>query len=267
MRDKAIWSAVLVSFAMASSATAQQPNTYTGCLNPLAGTVSRIAIGDLPVGAVCNPQTVMIHWSQLGPKGEKGDQGIQGVKGDKGDQGIPGVKGEKGDQGIQGVKGEKGDQGEPGADGSPGEQGPTGPAGVANGVTKVVHGMVRPLVDGNGNWNWFPWGNGFTIFGDPWQGDAQVWFNEPWASMPTCTVTALQPFLRDPDLNIGTCAWYFPLDYSSGPVEYITVRCHAYQVSEDPLRWEVVLPLGAAAVDGHAILKKHASGFSFICGL
>ncbi|MBR4086994.1 MAG: BppU family phage baseplate upper protein [Clostridia bacterium] len=54
-----------------------------------------------------NPEPVNI-------KGEKGDQGIQGIqgeKGEKGDQGIQGEKGDKGDQGIQGEKGDKGDDG------------------------------------------------------------------------------------------------------------------------------------------------------------
>ena len=41
----------------------------------------------------------------IGDKGDKGDNGLQGVKGDKGD---------KGDNGLQGVKGDKGDKGDNG---------------------------------------------------------------------------------------------------------------------------------------------------------
>ena len=37
-----------------------------------------------------------------GPKGEKGDPGVQGPKGDKGDPGMPGPKGDKGDNGDPG---------------------------------------------------------------------------------------------------------------------------------------------------------------------
>lgn len=62
----------------------------------------------------------------VGPKGDKGDPGIPGVKGDKGDPGIPGVKGDKGDPGIHGVKGDKGDQGIPGMKGDKGDKGDPG---------------------------------------------------------------------------------------------------------------------------------------------
>ena len=55
-----------------------------------------------------------------GPKGDTGEQGIQG---------IPGVKGDKGDQGIQGVQGPKGDKGETGAKGDTGLKGDTGEQG------------------------------------------------------------------------------------------------------------------------------------------
>ncbi|MGN0824380.1 MAG: hypothetical protein ACI4MB_04855 [Candidatus Coproplasma sp.] len=63
-------------------------------------------------------------------KGEKGDQGIQGIQGEKGDQGVQGVQGEKGDQGVQGVQGEKGEQGIQGIQGEKGEQGNPGENGV-----------------------------------------------------------------------------------------------------------------------------------------
>ncbi len=62
----------------------------------------------------------------VGPKGEKGDTGVQGEKGEKGDtgaQGAQGEKGEKGDTGAQGVQGEKGDKGDTGTQGDAGEQG------------------------------------------------------------------------------------------------------------------------------------------------
>jgi len=85
---------------------------------------------------------VWINPGMQGPAGPPGPQGPKGDKGDKGDQGIQGIqgikgdKGDKGDQGIQGIKGDKGDQG---------IQGIQGPPGVANGVTRAVHGIV--------NWN------------------------------------------------------------------------------------------------------------------
>jgi len=72
---------------------------------------------------------------EQGPKGEKGDTGLQGPQGEKGEkgdtglQGPQGLKGEKGDtglQGPQGLKGEKGDIGLQGPQGEKGEKGDTG---------------------------------------------------------------------------------------------------------------------------------------------
>ena len=68
-----------------------------------------------------------------GPQGPKGDTGNQGLKGDKGDislqgpKGNQGPKGDKGDTGAQGLKGDKGDQGSGGS--SKGDKGDTGPQG------------------------------------------------------------------------------------------------------------------------------------------
>jgi hypothetical protein len=67
-----------------------------------------------------------------GEKGEKGEMGLQGLMGDKGDKGETGLQGIKGDQGIQGetgLQGPKGDTGDKGLKGDQGDQGPTGPKG------------------------------------------------------------------------------------------------------------------------------------------
>lgn len=58
-----------------------------------------------------------------GPKGDKGDTGLQGPKGDKGDTGLQGPKGDKGD---------KGDKGE-------------------SGITALSGGFFALSVDGDGN--------------------------------------------------------------------------------------------------------------------
>ena len=65
----------------------------------------------------------------MGPKGDKGDTGLQGLKGDtgatgaKGDTGLQGIHGLKGDTGPQGLQGLKGDMG---LRGLQGERGPVG---------------------------------------------------------------------------------------------------------------------------------------------
>ena len=61
----------------------------------------------------------------VGPKGDKGDTGAQGIQGEKGE------KGDTGAQGIQGEKGEKGDTGATGAQGAKGDKGDTGAAGIS----------------------------------------------------------------------------------------------------------------------------------------
>lgn len=63
-----------------------------------------------------NPAPVNIK----GPKGDTGEQGIQGEKGDTGPQGP------QGEQGIQGPKGDTGATGPAGADGAKGEKGDSG---------------------------------------------------------------------------------------------------------------------------------------------
>lgn len=65
----------------------------------------------------CRSYEKAIKWSQVGPKGDRGPQGIQGIKGDTGAQGVPGLQGPKGDTGAQGLPGPKGDTGAQGAPG------------------------------------------------------------------------------------------------------------------------------------------------------
>lgn len=65
--------------------------------------------------------------SLKGEKGDQGPQGLQGPKGDTGETGPQGPKGEKGETGAQGPKGEKGETG---------ATGPQGPAvSVVNDLT------------------------------------------------------------------------------------------------------------------------------------
>ena len=88
-------------------------------------------------------------------KGDKGEQGPQGVKGDKGEQGPQGIQGEQGPQGLQGEQGPqgvKGDKGDPGEQGPQGEKGDTGANGNdgRDGLTTAisVNGTTYNHVDG-----------------------------------------------------------------------------------------------------------------------
>ena len=72
----------------------------------------------------------------MGPEGRAGEAGAQGPPGPQGEQGISGEQGPPGGTGPQGERGEKGDtgdqgpQGLPGRDGAKGDKGDTGPQGV-----------------------------------------------------------------------------------------------------------------------------------------
>ena len=82
-----------------------------------------------------------------GPKGDKGDPGLQGTPGERG------PKGEQGLQGIPGPVGPKGEAGERGPKGDDGIQGPPGPKG-ADGVgipqTLSLSGNTLTLSHGGG---------------------------------------------------------------------------------------------------------------------
>lgn len=69
-----------------------------------------------------------------GPQGDTGPEGEPGANGEPGEvgaQGTQGANGESGQRGDTGPQGEVGPQGEPGAEGPPGPVGPEGPAGIS----------------------------------------------------------------------------------------------------------------------------------------
>ena len=97
MHSRAVWMAVVMLLAVSLMAGAQQPpNTYTGCLDQKKGTVTQIAIGDLPVGTTCAKHTVIIHWNQQGLQGLPGPLGPDGPQGPEGKAGPAGPPGSGG---------------------------------------------------------------------------------------------------------------------------------------------------------------------------
>jgi|WetSurSiteA1Bulk_404760.scaffolds.fasta_scaffold26182_1 hypothetical protein len=113
-----------------------------GCSGKLLG-LMRIVNGPGQCSQLENP----ISWNSEGPQGAKGDKGEPGLPG------LTGAKGDKGEPGLPGLTGAKGDKGDPGE---------RGPAGVANGITTVIHGTVN----GDGGW----------IAGDNWWSYSQISF-------------------------------------------------------------------------------------------
>lgn len=90
---------------------------------------------------------------ERGPKGEQGLQGIPGPVGPKGDAGERGPQGDTGPKGADGLQGPQGLQGERGPKGDDGIQGPPGPKG-ADGVgipqTLSLSGNTLTLSNGGG---------------------------------------------------------------------------------------------------------------------
>lgn len=103
----------------------------------MAGTIN---IKDLQLTAQIDPSDFLLVEKAEGTrkiagtifnslKGEKGDQGPQGLQGPKGDTGETGPQGPKGDKGETGAQGPQGEKGETGAQGPKGDTGATGPQG------------------------------------------------------------------------------------------------------------------------------------------
>ena len=180
----------------------------------------------------CTKAEAFISWNQVGPMGPAGPAGPQGIQGPPGPQGPQGPKGEPGLPGLQGLKGDKGDtgaqgiQGIPGLKGDTGAQGPQGiqgvqgiqgPAGVANGITRAIHGAI--------NWNGdIILGTGFTTLSvtrdDPIV-SVTIQFTTPFSTPPTCTVTA---FAYDYDTWPGVLTRVFSMGTSGVTFEYFDWR-------------------------------------------
>lgn len=94
-----------------------------GCYKEASGQLRVVASGE-----ACGPSELALQWSQKGPKGEQGPQGLRG------DPGPQGEKGEIGATGPAGPQGPKGDSGAAGAVGPAGPKGDTGAAG-ADGIS------------------------------------------------------------------------------------------------------------------------------------
>jgi hypothetical protein len=97
-------------------------------------------------------------------KGDKGDTGLQGPKGDTGLKGDTSLQGQKGDPGP---KGDTGEQGLP---------------GVANGITKGVHGLVGA--------NGATAAAGVSVIHSG-TGVYALTFNPAFGGAPTCVITPL----------------------------------------------------------------------------
>jgi collagen type II alpha len=89
-----------------------------------------------------------VMYTQLGPTGPEGIQGIQGPIGDTGPQGIQGIQGPIGDTGPQGIQGIQGPIGDTGPQGIQGPIGDTGPQGIQGPIGDTgPQGIQGPIGD------------------------------------------------------------------------------------------------------------------------
>jgi hypothetical protein len=102
---------------------ATQGDTYVVDQDGNAYTWSETDAQYIDIGQIVGPQ------GETGPQGSQGIQGEVGPKGDTGAEGPQGPKGDTGPAGADGVAGPKGDTGAAGADGVAGPKGDTGDVG------------------------------------------------------------------------------------------------------------------------------------------
>ena len=95
-----------------------------------------------------------------GPRGHKGESGVDGDRGERGlrgDKGEQGLKGDQGEQGLKGDTGDKGDKGERGEVGLKGDKGDNGLDGrdadidyLTNEIKASVAAIAVPEADLSG---------------------------------------------------------------------------------------------------------------------
>jgi len=112
VQNKDSTNSILIEFMkfVVTSLTAEKGDEGVGISDAVVNTD-----GDLVL--TLSDATIVNAGYVVGPQGETGPQGPQGIQGETGPQGIQGIQGETGPQGIQGIQGEtgpQGPQGEPG---------------------------------------------------------------------------------------------------------------------------------------------------------
>jgi Collagen triple helix repeat (20 copies) len=113
--------AAVIMVGLAGVAGAAIPGAggvINGCYGSQNGALRVI---DLDAAGRCLNSETPISWNQVGPQGDTGPQGPQG---------IPGLQGDTGPQGPQGIQGAQGDTGPQGPQGIQGPQGPAGSTDV-----------------------------------------------------------------------------------------------------------------------------------------
>lgn len=199
----ALFLAISGGVAVAVTSIVGADGTINGCYNTANGMLRVVA-----AGTQCREPEAALKWSQRGPKGEQGIQGVPGPKGDKGDPGIQGVPGAKGDKGDRGLPGPKGDAGAPGAKGDTGAPGPKGDSGVV--ATASVSTPTRA----------------------PWQPDVTVTATHEWSFLGgprtvtvaagqriTAAITAAMKVVSE-QTNFRMNLCYRPAGSTAAPIEF-----------------------------------------------
>ena len=123
--------------------------------------------------------------------------------------------------------GPKGDKGDTGATGA---TGPTGPAGVANGITRAVHGAISgdgQIIQGSGfHFGTNPLDRACSLDIFCW---VTIYFDTPFSTTPTCTVSDLYGGGDEIHLGIGNVTeTTFTVDTRHGEYDVIIVPPPVY---------------------------------------
>lgn len=211
-----------LSAAAAGAATADEPpQQYTGCLNPTAGQIFQVAVGDAP-SKPCATSQEQITWSRTGPVGPRGEQGPVGAKGDTG---AVGPVGPSGPAGPQGPAGETGPQGAAGTNVAAGESCPPGEfvTGFAASGAPTCADPLKPGPVCPSNPDFFFTVTSYVKDGlEWWPGGTQTMALE---GHPECSVTVTEPTgaISNPDVattegwKVAWTGWTSAGDPLGGP--------------------------------------------------
>lgn len=149
-----------------------------------------------------------------GPKGEKGEPGLQGPKGEKGETGEQGPQGEVGPQGIQGEQGPQGKTGEIGSTGPQGPKGDIGPPIHIAGSYNTPEALEAAHSAGDGD-------NSYLVDGVPYLWDGSAWQKTTLTSLTPEEKTKVDNLPGDTKAALAGCI-AAPRSYTGGSITVAT---------------------------------------------
>jgi hypothetical protein len=174
MRKKTLILMIVFSVLVVTSYPCWAQTVIYGCVTKTSGDIRIVA-----TPGSCKGNEALLTWNNIGPTGPQGPTGLTGAVGATGPQGPVG---QTGAMGATGATGAIGPTGPAGATGPKGDTGLQGPAGVANGINRVVYGVVQGAGLGDVH---IVQGNEFSLQNLVF-GIYTITFDTPFPTPPTC---------------------------------------------------------------------------------